>query len=197
MQTITIEIQENEIEALREFARIFIDAFADWNSARREQSKEGEGQRCSRFSEMPDDEAAVLWYAMEIEKAERAYDEHMKALCTAASHAKGPDDFRKVMEEFSIDKYTFLGHRLHQSIARAHYPWISIEDLKPSDVGMDWVQVQPLLLPECCWGVPETAEMRDGKWYTMDDTLLEENETVIVTHWRPLPASPKEKPYAK
>ena len=90
MQTITIEIQENEIEALREFVRIFIDAFADWNSARREQSKEGEGQRCSRFSEMPGDEAAVLWYALEIEKAERAYDEHMKELCLAASQTMGP-----------------------------------------------------------------------------------------------------------
>ena len=189
MQTITIEIQENEIEALREFARIFIDAFADWNSARREQSKEGEGQRCSRFSKTPDDEAAVLWYALEIEKAERAYDEHMKALCSAASHAKNMEDFSKAMEGHT-DKYTFFGQWLNQSIARAHYPWISIDDLKPSDVGMDWVQVQTLLLPERQWGLPETAEMRDGEWYDMDDAPIEEENSVIVTHWRPLPAPP-------
>jgi len=192
MQTITIEIQEKEMEVLQEFARIFIDAFADWISARREQSKEGEGQRFSHFSEMPDDEAAVLWYAMEIEKAERAYDEHMKELCMAASQAKDSDDFCKIMEG-NIDQFTFIGRRLHQAINRGHYPWINIEDLKPSDVGMDWVQVQTLLLPERQWGLPETAEMRDGEWYDMDDAPVEEENSVIVTHWRPLPAPPKKR----
>lgn len=69
--------------------------------------------------------------------------------------------------------------------------WINAKDLLPQDVGLDWVQVQTMMLPEGYWGVPETAEMRDGKWYTMDGTLLEENENVIVTHWRLLPAPPK------
>ena len=68
--------------------------------------------------------------------------------------------------------------------------WISAETLSPEDVGLDWVQVQTMMLPECYWGIPETAEKRDGKWFTMDDVPLEDNETVLVTHWRLLPAPP-------
>ena len=71
--------------------------------------------------------------------------------------------------------------------------WINVKDLLPKDVGLDWVQVQTVILPEGYWGVPETAEMRDGTWYSIEDTVVEQKDAVIVTHWRLLPAPPEDR----
>lgn len=191
-KTVTIKVYGSARDVVQTLARSLTDAFGERVSVGREESDSKEQKDYGFWPATPDDEAAVLWYALEIEKAGRAYDEHMKELCMAASQAKSPDAFCKAMEGHT-DKYTFFGQWLHQAIVRGHYPWISVNDMKPDDADLDWVQVQTLLLPECSWGVPETAEMRDGKWYTIDDTPLEENERVIVTHWRPLPAPPKGK----
>lgn len=189
-KTITIELNGSATDVVQKLAKAMTDSFEELISAGREKPGEGEQQEKRGWPATQDEEAAVLWYALEIKKAQRAYDEYMKELCISASQAKDSDDFCKIMEG-NVDQFTFFGRWLHQAINRGHYPWISVETLKPEDAGMDWVQVQTMLLPECCWGVPETAEMRDGKWYTMDDMPLEENERVIVTHWRPLPAPPK------
>lgn len=73
--------------------------------------------------------------------------------------------------------------------------WISVKDRLPSDE-YDWVLVSPV-----AWEnpklrlVPMMAEMRNGKWASLenDGGDLETWFSVTVTHWMPvIPESPDE-----
>ena len=71
--------------------------------------------------------------------------------------------------------------------------WISVKDRLPERPLYDWVLVQAKMVPEGWYGVPHIAELRHGVWYDNGyDTPLECTCGVCVTHWQPLPESPKE-----
>ena len=73
--------------------------------------------------------------------------------------------------------------------------WISVKDKLPSDE-YDWVLVSPVALENPKQRlVPMMAEMRNGKWASLenDGGDLETWFSVTVTHWMPvIPESPDE-----
>ena len=70
--------------------------------------------------------------------------------------------------------------------------WINVNDKLPKAPEYDWVLVQVKLIPENFYGVPHIAELRSGVWYDQQlDKPMEEELSVIVTHWTPMPEHPK------
>ena len=68
--------------------------------------------------------------------------------------------------------------------------WIPVTERLPDTQDYDWVLAQITLIPECIYGVPVVAEMRNGIWYdAYDETIEGKHEK--VTHWMPLPEPPK------
>lgn len=71
--------------------------------------------------------------------------------------------------------------------------WISVKDRLPEEY--DWVLVSVVdwKNPKLRF-VPHVAELRKGKWASQDDVEgdLETWAHIKVTHWMPLPDSPKE-----
>ena len=75
---------------------------------------------------------------------------------------------------------------------RKQSEWISVEERLPDKKEYDWVLVNVLLTSENYYGVPQIAELRNGKWWGYDDFPLSE-VGCKVTHWMPLPEAPKMK----
>jgi len=71
--------------------------------------------------------------------------------------------------------------------------WISVKQELPSREKYDWVLVQVKTVPEGWYGVPHVAELRNGVWFAqcLDDKPMENELSVEVTHWMPLPEAPE------
>jgi hypothetical protein len=69
--------------------------------------------------------------------------------------------------------------------------WISVDTNPPTrEKGYDWVLVRVKMVPEDYYGVPQVAELRDGKWYVDKyNEPYEEWCSAKITDWRPLPLS--------
>ena len=91
-------------------------------------------------------------------------------------------------EGYAIEWKKKLTDALHGY--RKQSEWISVEERLPDKKEYDWVLVNVLLTSENYYGVPQIAELRNGKWWGYDDFPLSE-VGCKVTHWMPLPEVPK------
>ena len=69
--------------------------------------------------------------------------------------------------------------------------WIPIEDGPPKSEEYDWVLVNVRLNEDGSYGVPMVAEYRNDVWWEQFSDVPLEEMNITVTHWMPLPVSPK------
>ena len=74
--------------------------------------------------------------------------------------------------------------------------WLSVErEGLPDPKKYDWVLVYYKFRDGTPSPLPCVAELRDEEWWSVDDSYSLNELGYTVTHWQPLPAPPKEKPY--